>query len=341
MTLLSFKTAACAAALICSVTVASAQMAGSDLVVRLDRIENQMRQLTGLVEQLQFRNQQLEQQIRKQQDDNEYRFQELSSSRGAAPAAPGRAPAAPQQGRAPAAQATPAAPAATPGRRGDAFDPAQNPAAPGVPRTLGGGPGAAPLPPEQDSAAVVSDEPVGVPGGRTSGAPLDLSTLAGNASRDPALVPQVRTDAQGSRDPGRTQVATLPPTQSPRDEYDLGYGYVLRKDYALGEQTLRSFLKKYPGDKLAPEAEYWLGESLFQRQRYREAAEAFLKMSTNPKYEKEAKAPDSLLRLGQSLAALGEKETACAALGEVARKYPRAATGVKQGVEREQKRVKC
>ena len=59
------------------------------------------------------------------------------------------------------------------------------------------------------------------------------------------------------------------------------------------------------------------------------------------KFDKSGKAPDSLLRLGQSLAALKEKEAACAAFGEVTRKYPRASAGVKQGVDREQKRVKC
>src|SRR5437867_2917102 len=32
--------------------------AGSDLIVRLDRLETQIRQLTGVIEQLQFRNQQ-------------------------------------------------------------------------------------------------------------------------------------------------------------------------------------------------------------------------------------------------------------------------------------------
>jgi len=37
-----------------------------------------------------------------------------------------------------------------------------------------------------------------------------------------------------------------------------------------------------------------------------------------------------LLRLGQSLAALKEKEASCAALGEVTRKYPRASSGVKR-----------
>src|SRR5689334_22126121 len=36
----------------------NAQMGGPDKVVRLDRLESQIRQLTGVIEQLQYRNQQ-------------------------------------------------------------------------------------------------------------------------------------------------------------------------------------------------------------------------------------------------------------------------------------------
>jgi len=114
---------------------------------------------------------------------------------------------------------------------------------------------------------------------------------------------------------------------------------VLRRDYALAEDGFRNFLSKYPNDRLAGDATFWYGESLFQRQRFRDAAEAFLNVSTT--YESSPKAPEALLRLGQSLSALGEKEAACASLGEVLRKFPRASAAVKQGVDREQKRVRC
>ena len=134
-------------------------------------------------------------------------------------------------------------------------------------------------------------------------------------------------------------LATLPPSQNPKDEFGLAYGYVLHRDYTLAEDSFRNFLSKYPSDRLAGDATFWLGESLFQRQRFRDSAEAFLNVST--KFEANPRAPDALLRLGQSLAALGEKEAACASLGEVMRKFPRASAGVKQGVEREQKRVRC
>jgi tol-pal system protein YbgF len=293
------------------------QMPTPDLVVRLDRLESQIRQLTGIIEQLQYRNQQLEAYVRRMQED----------------------PAGPRMSR-PQTSALPSSPAATvvPGRRGDAFDPAQNPNAPGAPHTLGSinPPGGQPPGLPQPHApppmvANAAEPPVGAPGGRGTGAPLDLATMA---------PPGTPLPGQPPRNPNvGTQVATLPPSQTPRDEFDLAYGYVLRKDYGLAEDGFRNFLSKYPTDRLAGDATYWFGETLFQRQRYRDAAEAFLNVST--KFESSAKAPDALLRLGQSLAQLGEKEAACASLGEVVRKFPRASAGVKQGVEREQKRVRC
>src|SRR5262249_45829760 len=158
------------------------------------------------------------------------------------------------------------------GGRGDAFDPNQNPGAPGAPRALGtpgrradagdagypgrpmggapmGGPGTPP-------AIIAEQEDVGAPGGRQPGAPLDLSTMAGAAARDPPLAPGALPPPPRSPGAtGATAAATLPPTQTARDEYDLGYGYVLRKDYPLAEETLRAFLKKHPGDKLAADAQ--------------------------------------------------------------------------------------
>jgi tol-pal system protein YbgF len=306
-----------------------AQSSASDLSVRIDRLEAQVRQMTGVIEELQFRNQQLADQLRRIEEGG------AQASSESAPRLPAAAPAAvPAIGRPPAA-----APAA---RRGDAFDPTQNPTAPGAPRTLGALPGgevASGVPNQLPELNAAQEPPPGPAGGRIAGEPLDLSTLSSHVGPDPGLPNGVPPADARNPGPGGAQMATLPPSDSPKDYYDLAYGYILHKDYALAEDGFRTFLRKYPSDRMAPEAQYWLGESLFQRQRYRDAAEAFLNVST--KYESTAKAPDALLRLGQSLAVLGEKEAACASLGEVLRKYPRAALGVKQGVDREQKRVGC
>jgi tol-pal system protein YbgF len=320
-----------------------AQSSASELSVRIDRLEAQIRQMTGVIEELQYRNQQLADQLRRMQGDPGA-LQSSAQPRPVGPtmAAPsGGVPTAvrPAPGSAQSQAQSPAqgpAPSQPPGRRGDAFDPNQNPAAPGAPRTLGAlpvGPGVPNQPPDQ--VAAEEPPPNGAPGARAAGEPLNLSALSGNAGPD-AMPPGGLPPSPEGRG---SQTAALPPSESPKDYYDLAYGYILRKDYALAEDGFRTFLRKYPSDRMAPEAQYWLGESLFQRQRFRDAAEAFLNVST--KYESTAKAPDALLRLGQSLAVLGEKEAACASLGEVLRKYPRAALGVKQGVDREQKRDGC
>jgi tol-pal system protein YbgF len=326
--------AGAAFAALCAVGApAHAQDSDSEVYLRIERLENQLRQMTGAIEQLEHRNRQLEQQLKRFQDEIEYRFQHQGAPPAGKPqtsAAPPPPPPPPSAPPAPAATQGPP-PAAPPARRSDAFDPSANPNAPGAPRGLGGG-----------ARVVPSDEPdVGAPGGRAPSEPLDLANQPVRGAAPPPRAPETSPlPAPPPRNTAATGAQpTAPPTQSPKDVFDLGYGYLLRKDYALAEQTLQSFLQSYPADTLAADATYWIGETRFQRQRYRDAAESFLAVTT--KYEAAAKAPEALLRLGQSLAALKEKEAACAALGEAVRKHPAASNAVKQGVAREQKRLGC
>src|SRR3974390_2137577 len=69
---------------------AHAQMSSADLVTRIDRLQAQVRELTGTVEELQYRNQQLE--------------QEVQRLRAAAPGASGPNPPVAQSAPAPSAR---------------------------------------------------------------------------------------------------------------------------------------------------------------------------------------------------------------------------------------------
>ena len=173
--------------LLAAATPARAQMSASDAVMRLEAIEHQMRQLTGQVEQLQHRNQQLEQQLRAMQSGGapqpsrpqgmpQPQFQQQPQTM------PGR-----RSDIEPAGNPTYAQPNVAPSprqgaanQRGDVYDPRLDPSAPGAPRALGS------LPPGQPSAPlapdIAADEPIGARGGREAGAPLDISTLAGHAA---------------------------------------------------------------------------------------------------------------------------------------------------------------
>jgi tol-pal system protein YbgF len=325
------------------------QASESDLVVRIDRLERHIREMTGTIEQLQYRNQQLEQLVKRLQEDTEFRFQELGSkgaARTPAPAVRPQAPAA-QGPMAPARRSDVSEPSEGPtagtGRRSDAFDPIANPTAPGAPRVLGSVPAAGGPEAVSRNPPPVIEAPPEVPIARGGSSPSLAALGAGDpAARAPGTSPGSVLPPPPPRNPNATgaqAAAVEPPSNTPKDTYDLAYGYVLRKDYALAEDGFRTFLRKFPGDRLVGDANYWLGESMFQRQRYRDAAELFLAVTT--KFETSSKAADALLRLGQSLVALGEKEAGCAALGEVGRKYPRASVGLKQGVDREQKRARC
>ena len=303
---------------------ASAQDA-SELVVRLNRLEGQVRQMSGQIEQLQFENRQTKDQLRKFQEDVEYRFQERSGGAG-------RTSTPPTAGQPSSPPRTPAA--ARPERRSDAFDPDAEPDAPGAPRPLGS---TAPSAPVQSDAGLGRRRGEPNDSAFSEGAPLDL----GAAARGP--VAGMNPGAAGSS-PAASQprsTASLPPPAGgdARSDYDVAYAYVMQRQWDQAEGALRRFLSAHGRDRLAADATYWLGESFLQRGKPREAAEQFLKVSTD--HTRSAKAPDALLKLGMSLSSLGAKEQACATFAEVDRKYPQAAASLKQAVDREQKRSRC
>src|ERR1700733_8953982 len=89
--LMMFRLACVALAFVCCALCGAGRahaQSGADILVRIDQMENQLRQLTGMVEQMQYRNQQLEAALKRMQDDVEYRFQEAGRG-GSRPAASG------------------------------------------------------------------------------------------------------------------------------------------------------------------------------------------------------------------------------------------------------------
>lgn len=312
----------------------------AELLLRIDRLENQIRTMNGRMEEMQFQVRRSEEMLRKFQQDVDFRFQEMQPKGGARPAAqpapaPAPAPVPPQRrgdlepelgNPAPSvAQAAPSiipAPAIVAGTagsrgngRGDAFDPSADPNAPGAPRPLGS--------PESASRPVARSVPGGPLGPQDdANAPMDLT-----GGRQAAI----------AAPPAQAGAGAMPAT-TPKDEFELAVFSLERGQYEAAEAGLVSFLQRYPKDPLAGEAVYYLGESFSKRNRHRDAAEQYLKISTD--YPKTAHAPDAMLRLGQSLEKLGAKEQACAFFAEVPRKYPQA-NAIKTSAQREFARAKC
>jgi tol-pal system protein YbgF len=318
------------------------QQDSAGLLVRIGRLENQMRQISGQIEQMQFETRRLAEQLKKFEEDVDFRFHE-GGAQGAPVAKPpqkrSEAPAPQINGddRGPPQSAASAASRAN--GRGDAFDPSQNPGAPGAPRPLGSFAPAASTNPaggrnnESGPAGLDRNDP---------GAPLDLSNGRSRIAGPPPTTPAppmaaAGVPASGITTPGGTVVAMAPnPAQ---EEFDIALGYFKQRAYENAEKGFTGFLEKNPKNKMAADAIYYLGESFYQRGRQPEAAKQYLKISTQ--YANSPRAPEALLRLGQSLNALGAKEQACATYGKIAREYPNAPATVKTGAEREAKRAQC
>lgn len=121
--------------------------------------------------------------------------------------------------------------------------------------------------------------------------------------------------------------------------YEAAYARLLQQDYDGAESGFSEFLARYPGDGLAANAQYWLGETYYLQGRWDAAAQAFYKVAQS--YASSVKAPDSLAKLAMSLERNGKRPAACAALGELNKRYPNPPAHVKGWEQAERRRAGC
>ena len=101
----------------------------------------------------------------------------------------------------------------------------------------------------------------------------------------------------------------------------------------------RYLIDRFPKSADIADANFWLGEAVLSQERYRDAAQIFLAASRD--YPKARKAPDMLLKLGISLAAMNQKDVACATFTEVTMRYPNASDALKERVKKEKGSAGC
>ena len=134
------------------------------------------------------------------------------------------------------------------------------------------------------------------------------------------------------------ETASLP-VDDPDELYRSAYGLVLAGDYAEAEAAFNDYIAIHPDGGQVADAHFWLGESQYSQGNFNDAAKTFL--NAHQTYGTSKKAPVMLLKLGMSLAALDNRETACATLREVGKRYPNASKAVKTKVSSEQSRLSC
>jgi tol-pal system protein YbgF len=145
--------------------------------------------------------------------------------------------------------------------------------------------------------------------------------------------------ATGSVQQNLPQSFAALPDENAQALYDQGYGDILQRDYPAAAKSFAKLVSAYPNDPLAGSAQYWVGESYYVRKEYKKAADSFL--TGYRKYSGSEKAPDTLLRLGMSLAALGQKDAACSTFQELKDKFPDAPANIQDQAKGEAGKAGC
>jgi len=306
-----------------------------DVSARMDQLEEQIRQLTGQVEQLTFQLKQVQAQSPKRLGTVE--TAPTLTDQAVAPQAVKPIPApAPQIAVAAATTAPvvalkkkPALPvadasAATQGVEaiGETADPA----------------------PDQTQAAPPATSEIQVAGLAPVAKPVGLGTIKTAQPKDGGFQGKVLVAPNGIESattaddaPAVAQQVSLQP-ETPDDLFLRSQKLLLQLQYADAEKGFKDFIAKYPDHNLVGAVYFWLGETYWAEQNYTSSSQAYLDSYKN--FPKSRRAPDSLLKLGLSLARLGQKDQACTAIGSVGTEFP-SAVEVKKRAQAEFKREGC
>ena len=163
---------------------------------------------------------------------------------------------------------------------------------------------------------------------RMDGLIADLDTrftaLEGGAVAAPAQAAPDQAPAEAGAAPeGESVAAAVLPAGSEMERYNFAFSLVKKADYDAADAALAEFIALYPDGELVGNAYFWLGSVHFVRERFHDAAVAFLKgyrgTPTGPK------AADNLLKLGVALARDDKLKEACAVFVKLGQEFPDSA----------------
>lgn len=265
--------------------------------VRMQQIQQQMSDLTGQIERVELKVNDVAAQLERMQKDYEYRLGALEG---------GGMPPAGADGM-----------ATSPGAVSDGTGPSLTPATP-MPEPQSG----------TGQPAVPSGQP-GVLGTIDSSAQLPQAPAG--AAEDAA--------ARAAQQTAMPSGGVVLPGETPREQYEYATNLIQRGAYDQAEIALKTFIQQHPKDELTGNAQYWLGETFYVRNDFKNAAVAFAE--GYQKYPDSQKAPDNLLKLAMALGQQGQKDNACVALKQLEKRYPDASASIKDRAIKAKQRYSC
>ena len=278
---------------------------------RVSVLEEQIRQLNGRIEELNFQLLEMQERMRRQQEDNDFRLQQIEEKQGNLGGNAGETVVADDDG----------------------FIRLEKPEPSGSQQSADGTDGAKTTQTAKRTidGVEIYDGESGVDtnsGGTLGSIQFDANGNIVNSTIGEPLDLTAGLGAGG---------VALP--SNPDQLFQLGFDHVQTGRYQDAETALVAFSQRHATHPRLPEARFWLGESYLGRGDFRTAADVYL--DVHERWPNGKFGPQSLLKLGVSVAGLNQRELACATFAEVLKKYPNASRVVRRAVAFEQRAAQC
>lgn len=141
-----------------------------------------------------------------------------------------------------------------------------------------------------------------------------------------ARIRELEATVQASKARGVLDGGTLSPGQLPvpggsdRDNYQAAFELLKQQRYEPAAMAFQQFLVTFPDSELADNAQYWLAESHYVTQKFKEALTEFGVVLA--KYPRSRKVADALLKIGYCNYEIKDWAAAREALSRVQAEYP-------------------
>jgi tol-pal system protein YbgF len=150
--------------------------------------------------------------------------------------------------------------------------------------------------------------------------------------RNPGRVDAVITESEIGGAAGAAAV-------EPEALFSEGRARLLDGDFGGAREAFAAYTEQFPEGAQAGEAWYWLGETHFINNEYDIAADSYI--ASLQQDRQGVRAPDALVRLGASFAALGQGDRACQVLATFPAEFPNATEEASRKAQREVSRLGC
>ena len=141
-----------------------------------------------------------------------------------------------------------------------------------------------------------------------------------SSTSDPS-VPVVVSPAAKVPVAAEPTVASTPKGESAPELYERALKAIREdQEFAAGRELMETFLNRYPGDDLAINAAYWIGETYYAEKAYEKAILQFEEIIQ--KYGEQPKVASAMLKQAMAFEASGDKATGNLLLQRVVERFP-------------------